>query len=141
MNGNCYFENHPFEAACTEIRMHETAEDIVELSVQCMCNSDELEMILEKWEMKLRVLLGSEKSSDTVRVNNATSVLKKFSNNAIVRIFIDASGKDCSENFEIVTKKALYVWKPDSCPQAHISTGDGNRCICTQKYSSDLEVL
>ena len=55
----------------------------------------------------------------------------------IVRIFVDESGSEVTENFEIVTEKALFVWKPGTSLQGRITGGYSGT---GQKFVSDLEV-
>lgn len=59
---------------------------------------------------------------------------------SLARLFFD-EGEDVSENFEIVSRNALILWRPDSSPQGHMLGKQAAFCDCAQVYSNGLEVL
>ena len=139
MNGACYFETTPWARICEEIRTQEGLSQIVSVSIQTACADPDLEAALSLWKSRLEEILGPAQRTDILQSQHAVSVLQRYSGNAIVRIFLDGPTSDCCENFEIVTRQALYIWKPNSRPQAHIERHGQLSCICSQAYSCDLE--
>lgn len=141
MDGSCYFENDPWTLACNEITHAMPKEDTVEVNVQCVCGKDKAEEMRKKWEQRLQLLLGAPTSSSMICCGRSFSQLLSYPNGAIVRMFADEDNSDDYENFEIVTKRALYIWRPGSHPQGYIKTENTAECVCTQLYSAGLEVL
>ncbi len=141
MDGSCYFENEPWILACSEISMAETYDDIVEVNIQCVCQDNSADAMREKWEKRLSEILNPPQTETVIHAGKALSKLFSYPNGAIVRMFIDEGNSESFENFEIVTKKALYIWRPASHPQGYIETLNKGECICTQLFSTGLEVL
>lgn len=137
MNAESYFEENPWEKACAFIREGSVGK-VVALSVQCVCESGGLDKAFGKWKRRVDALLGAQASSDTIRADNAISMISKYENGEIVRFFIDDSSADVAENFEIVCKDGLVIWKPNVRLQGRISSG-GELCFdCDQAYAADL---
>lgn len=141
MDGSYYFEKDPWILASEKISQEEGTQNIAEVNIQCVCRGGQGELIRKKWERRLSDLLGTPTDVDQVRSGRALSQLLVYGNGAIVRMFVDDGNLDFSENFEIVTKKSLYLWHPDSRPQGHYDTVGQTSCVCDQLYSSDLEAL
>ena len=70
----------------------------------------------------------------------AALLMRRYESGAIARLFFD-EGEDVSENFEIVSRNALILWRPDSSPQGHMLGKQAAFCDCAQVYSNGLEVL
>lgn len=141
MDGSCYFENEPWVLACEEISKAEGCEAIAEINIQCVCKENTADTVREKWEKRLSGILGEPLSKNLIHTEKAMSQLLSYGNGAIVRMFIDEGNSESFENFEIVTKKALYIWRPSSHPQGYIETENSGECVCTQLFSTGLEVL
>ncbi len=141
MDGSCYFENEPWVLACNEISAAESYEDIVEVNIQCVCKEHAAGDMRAKWEKRLSDILKEPVSKNLIYTEKALSQLLSYSNGAIVRMFIDEGNSESFENFEIVTRKSLYIWRPSSYPQGYIETENTGECICTQLFSAGLEVL
>lgn len=141
MDSSCYFENDPWTLACGEIAKAVPKEEPVEVNIQCLCGKGAAKAAQTKWEQRLSLLLGKPTSSHTIHCGRSFSQLLSYSNGAIVRMFVDEESCDFCENFEIVTTNALYIWRPSSHPQGYIKMENTAECICTQLYSTELEVL
>lgn len=140
MNGDWYFENHPWQQACQRLLAAETAADVAEVTVQCTCHKGQLQAVLARWDGRLQELLGPVETEDIQRAEGVVAVLRRYRCGAIARIFVDEA-EDVSENFEIASRRCLIVWRPDSRPQGHVVGVPQAFCDCTQLYSTDLEVL
>ena len=140
MDGSCYFENDPWVLAESKIRQEESLDDIVEVNIQCVCQGKQADQYRVKWEKRVQKLLGDPVTTDLIHSERALSQLLVYPNGSIVRMFMDQGNMDFSENFEIVTKKSLYLWHPDSNPQGYYETLSDISCVCQQLYSTDLEV-
>lgn len=140
MNGKFYFEQEPWDKALLCLQ-EEQLGVVAEVSVHGVCRKGEVESTAARWKTRLASLLGECTSEDQLRGEAALSYLAKYANNAIARLFFDDSSENLSENFEIVTQKALLVWKPDVHPQGAMQGSEANFIDCGQPYSVQLEVL
>ena len=128
MNGAWYFEGHPWDEACARLLKKEPAGQIAEVTVQCA------------WDARLSALLGSTVDESRLDAPGAALLMRRYESGAIARLFFD-EGEDVSENFEIVSRNALILWRPDSSPQGHMLGKQAAFCDCAQVYSNGLEVL
>lgn len=85
-------------------------------------------------------LLGSTVDESRLDAPGAALLMRRYESGAIARLFFD-EGEDVSENFEIVSRNALILWRPDSSPQGHMLGKQAAFCDCAQVYSNGLEVL
>lgn len=135
MNGNLYFEEHPWNRACTVIAEQELGKP-VEIAIQVVCEEGASADVFARWVARCEALTGACIMGDTLQTDSVVSFVGR-AGDCILRIFVDASGCEITENFEIVTEKSLLVWKPGTSLQGR-NTG-GYTC-CKQQYVSDLEV-
>ena len=135
MNGNLYFEEHPWDRACSVIAMQDLGKP-VEIAIQVVCESDSREATLEQWMDRCEKLTGAGIVGHTLQNEKVVSVVGR-AGACIIRIFIDSSDGETTENFEIVTEKSLLVWKPGTSLQGRSTNG---YTCCKQQYVSDLEV-
>lgn len=139
MKAEWYFECAPWDKVCAEIRATEGVEAIECVSVQCV-DTAQAQQRAQAWEQRLQQLLGSPVQRSVLTADKAVSVLVRYPGNVIARIFADAQSTEAYDNFEVTTRKALYVWKPSSHPQARFESAQGSESVCRQVFSSDLEV-
>ncbi|MBE5892929.1 MAG: hypothetical protein E7286_06065 [Lachnospiraceae bacterium] len=135
MNGERYFEEHPWNRACAAIAQRNLGK-IYELAIQVVCEAGKCEEAFEQWLTRCEQLIGETVDGEVLRTENVISLVGR-TQECIVRIFVDESGFEATENFEIVTEKALFVWKPGTSLQGRITGGYSGT---GQKFVSDLEV-
>jgi hypothetical protein len=133
-----YFEQDPWNQAISCLNNQNLGE-VAEISIHCTSKQSEFIKTEEKWKKRVSTVLGAPLRSDELRNAEAFSFLARYGNNAIVRMFIDKSETGICENFEIVTKNALLVWKPDVRPQGRISYTGDEFCDLVQPYSIELK--
>lgn len=132
MNGQLYFEEHPWKRACTLIeRQGEKVEQVI---AQCVCKTGNLEQTLSLWKKRVSALVGAEKDGNLLRGAKVLSYIGTFGENTIVRFFFDESAGDACENFEIVTDNSLIIWKPINTNQGHMLSEDACFLECSQQY-------
>ena len=139
MNSALYFENNPWEHAL-QLISDESLGEIVQVSLQVVSEKRKLKDSYVGWKLKLGKMLGTCIKENLIECENAFSFIGRYENDAIVRIFIDQASFDIVENFEIVTKESLIIWKPNVHPQGRTLIGDSGFYHCTQPYSIELEV-
>ena len=135
MNGERYFEEHPWTRACTTIAQRDLGK-IYEIALQVVCAEGTCEECFDVWLSRCEQLIGQTVNGEVLRTEKVISLVGR-TEDCIVRIFVDESGSELTENFEIVTEKALFVWKPGTSLQGRMTgaySGTG------QKFVSDLEV-
>lgn len=139
MNGQLYFEQRPWQQAMDCIQ-RDALGDIVEVSVHAVCPKGGMDKAADVWRDRLKALLGRCAREDVLRGDGALSIIAAYENDAVVRMFFDDASEDYAENFEIVTKGALIVWKPDAHPQGRALAEGAAFVACTQPFSVELEV-
>lgn len=138
MNGEQYFEEHPWKRACRLIKAQKMG-PVHQVIVQCICKKENLQSSYDYWKKQVELLTGEEQEGDLQETEYVLAYIGRF-NGTIVRLFFDAAGEDVCENFEIVTEKGLLIWKPVSTSQGHIYSTEGCELVCSQKYMEGLEV-
>lgn len=138
MRGELTFEQHPWDKAL-ECMEHEQLGPVAEVTVYGVCKRGCIESTVDCWIAKLKTLLGDYVSEDVLRGEGVYSRIAKYKNGSIARMFFDDTSDDYCENFEIVTKRALLVWKPDAHPQGRMLGDNAGFCDCSQFYSIQLE--
>lgn len=138
MRGDRYFEQDPWKRACECIRTQKLGA-ILQICVQCVCAAGEAEAKRALWLQRVRQLAGAPQRMETLENKTAVSVVGTFGDAVIVRMFFDEAAEDLSENFEIVTEKALIVWRPNSAHQGHMLAQDGAFVEVLQQSVEDLE--
>jgi hypothetical protein len=135
--GRNYFEREPWDQALACLGGQEI-ENIAEISIHCTCQENEFEMTEKRWKERITSVLGKAIRCDELKSPDVISCLARYENKAIVRMFFDKGGTGVCENFEIVTKNALIIWKPDVHPQGRISYAGADFCDFVQPYSITL---
>jgi hypothetical protein len=138
MRSELTFEQHPWDKAL-ECMESECLGPVAEVTVYGVCKKGSVESTADFWIAKLEALLGDCVSEDVLRDEGVYSRIAKYKNNSITRVFFDDTRDDLCENFEIVTKRALLVWKPDAHPQGRMLGDNAGFCDCSQPYSIQLE--
>ena len=138
MKSELYFEHYPWDKALETIKQEQLGA-VAEVAVYGVCKNGTLKSTADQWITKIGALLGDCVSEDILQGDSVYSRIAKYKNNAVTRIFFDDSGDDICENFEIVTKRALLVWKPDTHPHGRMLADSGGFCDCSQFYSVQLE--
>ena len=135
MNGALYFEEHPWQRCCRQVKERDLG-PVHEIAVQAVCQDGDLEATLRLWLTRCEDLLGTALTGEELSVPGVISFVGA-AGDCVVRIFVDASGSDVADNFEIVTARSLVVWKPGTSLQGRTTGG----YTCTrQQYVADLEV-
>jgi hypothetical protein len=129
-----YFEQEPWEKAL-ECLSTQPLGDIAEISIFGTYPDSLFEKGEKLWRSRMSALLGDPVRVDELRDNSVVSLLFRHPNKAIVRMFFDKNASGRCENFEIVTKNALLIWKPDVHPQGRIN----GSVDLTQAWSVDLQ--
>ena len=135
MNGERYFEEHPWERACKTVAQRNLGE-VYEIAIQVVCEDGTCEECFDLWLSRCEQLIGQSVNGEVLRTDKVISLVGR-TEGCIVRIFVDESASEITENFEIVTQKALFVWKPGTSLQGRITGGYSGT---GQKFVSDLEV-
>ena len=135
MNDERYFEEHPWNRACEAIAQRNLGK-IYEIALQVVCEEGACEECFDLWLSRCEQLIGQSVNGEVLRTDKVISLVGR-TEDCIVRIFVDESGSEVTENFEIVTEKALFVWKPGTSLQGRITGGYSGT---GQKFVSDLEV-
>ena len=134
MNGNLYFEEHPWDRAVALVRARELGA-VHELAIQIVTERGEGQKAFEIWKKRSEDISSQTLVGETLNLGGVISFVGR-AGETVVRIFIDESAGEPTENFEIVTEKALFVWKPGTSLQGRITGGYvGSR----QKFVCDLE--
>ena len=134
MKGERYFEEHPWDRACSGIRERKLG-TVCELAIQIVCKEGELERTFARWLARVEELTGAKPEGETLMAPRVISFVG-MAGSCVVRIFVDVSDSETTEDFEIVTDKALIVWKPGTSLQGRSTAG---YTCCNQKFVSDLE--
>lgn len=113
--------------------------EVKAVSAQEVCQAGSMEQAAKKWRTRLDALLGQCTAWDELKTEKAFSAIGAYGNGAAVRLFLDEGAEDVAENFEIVTQKALLVWKPEAHPQGRMLAQQASFCSCAQPYSVNLE--
>lgn len=135
MNGELYFEEHPWLRCCDIIEKRSLG-PVHEIAVQAVCPEGPVQSVFALWHGRCEALLKAPLSGDTLSTHRVISYVGS-AGDCVVRIFVDASGAEVTENFEIVTAGSLLVWKPGTSLQGRTS---GGYTCCRQYYVADLEV-
>lgn len=137
MKSDWYFECEPWDHAA-ELAGDFKFGGVAAVSINCVCQKGKIEASVKKWEIRLSKLLGEIAGRDIVRTKNALSVIGRYEKNAIVRIFIDDTGSENYENFEILCRDALLVWKPDVHVLSVLKGEEYFQIDCSNTYPTDL---
>lgn len=138
MRGDRYFEQNPWKRACECIRTQELGA-LLQICVQCVCAKGEAKEKRALWLQRVEQIARAPERMEVLENGAAASVVGTFGGAVIVRMFFDEAAGDLSENFEIVTEKALIVWKPNSAHQGHMLAEDCVFVEVSQQYVEDLE--
>lgn len=136
MNGSLYFETQPWQAALARMQQDGLGA-VIQVGVQATCPRGGCDEAARQWDKRLAGLLGEKQRADTLRREGALSELAVYPGGAVARVFIGEAEDGFAEGFEIVTEKALLVWKPAMQPQGYSPSAFID---CTQPYSIELEV-
>lgn len=120
MKSNMYFENSPWERIL-KMLSDVPVSSIRQISLLITSTKSGYQNKIDSWQNELSSLLGQPSNMDIISSDLATSIVAKYHNGTIARIFIDCGQNEDSENIEIVTAEQLIIWKPISSPQAYIS--------------------
>lgn len=134
MNGARYFEETPWQRCCAQIAQRNLG-PIYEIAIQAVCSQAKLEETCGSWYRQCQELLGHTLQGDILTADGVRSFVGS-AGDAVVRIFVDVSEGEATENFEIVTAKSLIVWKPGTSLQGRTS---GGYTCCRQQHMADLE--
>lgn len=138
MNSQLTFEEDPWKRACSQMKEQDLgkAEQII---VQCICPSGTVNKMHKEWKQRVECLAGEAQSYDLYDCERAISGIGVFGEHqTIVRMFFDDGAQDICENFEIVTQKALLIWKPINTNQGHLMAENNYFIECRQAYVEDL---
>lgn len=138
MRGDRYFEQDPWKRACECIQAQDLGA-LLQICVQCVCAKGEANGKRALWLQRVEQIAGAPERMEALENGSAASVVGTFGSEVIVRMFFDEAAEDFSENFEIVTEKALIVWKPNSAHQGHMLAEDRVFVEVSQQYVEDLE--
>lgn len=136
MNGQFYFEEHPWKHVCSLIAQN--GEQVEQVIVQCVCKRGQLNRIADEWKERVSLLTGPEQEGEMQRSEKAFLYIGVFGEGTVVRFFFDEAAGDVCENFEIVTNQSLIVWKPLSVSQGHMLFSDRGFIECNQRYVEEL---
>ena len=138
MNPTFYIATDPWSEAVALAKKGELGR-IVAGSVQEYCISEPVADRKASWIERWEEVLGSHRFIHALEVGDAASVLLTFTDDAIVRIFIDSTPGDPVVNFEMVGTERLLIWKPDV--RALSITQSASECHHTYShdYAVDLE--
>jgi len=135
MKGELYFEEHPWLRSCAAIRQRQLG-PVFEIAIQIVCGDKSPADVLQLWLTRCEELVGIAVTGETLHSGPVVSFVGS-AGDCVVRIFVDSSSEEETENFEIVTHKSLIVWKPGTSLQGR--TTGGYTCA-RQQYVADLEV-
>ena len=135
MNGELYFEEHPWLRCCDTVEKRNLG-PVHEIAIQAVCPDGAIQTVFQTWLSRCEALLKAPLSGDKLSTDRIISYVGS-AGECVVRIFVDASGSEVTENFEIVTARSLLVWKPGTSLQGRTS---GGYTCCKQYYVADLEV-
>lgn len=136
MDNQLYFEENPWKKACSIVRSG--GQNVYQVVIQCVCPQGMTDIYMENWRAAAAELAGDEREGQLLRGAHALSFIGKSGDDTVVRIFVDDGAKDQSENFEIVTDKALFVWKPVSTNQGHLLLQKSEFLQSSQEYTAEL---
>lgn len=140
MNERLTFEEHPWKRACSEIAEQELGK-IEQIIIQCVCPGGTIKTVQQEWQKRVEQLAGTAQTFDLRECTRAISGIGVFGdNNTIVRMFFDDGAQDICDNFEIITEKALLIWKPINTNQGHLMAENSYFIECSQPYVEELQV-
>jgi len=138
MNNRLTFEEHPWKRACSQIE-EQALGKIEQIIIQCVCPAGTVQAEQQKWKKRVEELAGAAEKFDLQRCERIISGIGIFGrNHTIVRMFFDDGAQDICDNFEIVTEKALLIWKPINTNQGHLMAESSYFIECGQPYVEDL---
>lgn len=138
MNDRLTFEEHPWKRACSQIAEQDLG-NIEQIIIQCVCPAGTIQAAQQKWEECVQDLAGAAEAFNLQEGQRVISGIGVFGpNHTIVRMFFDEGAQDICENFEIVTAKALLVWKPINTNQGHLLAENSYFVECRQPYAEEL---
>ena len=126
-----YFEEHPWDRVCAAISQRNLGK-VYEIAVQAVCGTGRSRTVFETWLARSEALTGSAMEGEVHENGKVLSYVGR-NEDCILRIFVDESDAEITEDFEIVTEKALFVWKPGTSLQGRITggyIGSGQKFVC-----------
>lgn len=138
MIADCFIENDPW-VYMKEMIDSKTYGETTAISIQCVCPCGTIDQMIAVWQNKLNKQFGPAMRWDRLSVQNVCSILAKYSNGAIARIFIDEADQQGFENIEIVMKKALVIWKPDVHVLSILNSKEAHLIDYQNPYAASLE--
>ena len=85
MNGNLYFEEHPWNRACTVIAEQELGKP-VEIAIQVVCEEGASADVFARWVARCEALTGACIMGDTLQTDSVVSFVGR-AGDCILRIF------------------------------------------------------
>lgn len=120
MKSKLYFESSPWYHTIEKLLRNDLSE-VRQISLLVTCTRSNYQNGIITWQQELSSLLGQPTSTDVVQTELATSIISKWQNGTITRLFIDCGQNEASVNFEIVTTEQLIIYKPIASPQAYLT--------------------
>lgn len=136
MNSLYYFEDDPWDKI-RNLLSDQNYGKIFEISIQSSCRKGTMDGVKDKFLAELKDILGEIDSQNQLESKQVLSLLLKFKNNTIARIFLDEVQNEFSPNYEIVTERALIQWQPSNKPQAYVLK-KSTLVDTIQRYPCDL---
>lgn len=141
MNSQLTFEEHPWKRACSQIKAQNLGK-VEQVIVQCVCPHGTTMTAQYEWKKRVEALAGAAAAFDMHNSERVISCIGVFGDHrTIVRMFFDDGAPDICENFEIVTEKALIIWKPINTNQGHLIAENSYFIECKQQYVEDLAAV
>lgn len=138
MDKNAYFETDPWSNAVETVEKGLLG-NIVAVSIKVVCESGKISGAVNDWQSKLDTLLGQPANRDVLQNQNAVSILLKYQNGVIARVFIDDSYGETTTDFEIVGTGSLLIWKPDVHALSILSSSNGQEAIYEHPFPDSLK--
>ena len=137
MNAELLFESDPWSEAK---RLAEAGEfgRIASIGISEICDGGDVEGAEERWLARLNELLGEPESTDAVRCSKAVSILLRYREPAVVRLFLDGSEGVPVYTFEIVGTDRLVVYKPDLGALSITNADGGVSRVLRHEYADNL---
>ena len=137
MNAESYFECEPWQYVTDMVHKGELGR-VAAFAVQVSCNTGEMRTELQQWQERIHELFGSAAICDKLESEQAVSLLLRYNDSMIGRVFIDQSSDDPFCNVEIVGTDSLLIWKPTACALSSLRTTDKQHAMYQHPYATDL---
>jgi hypothetical protein len=136
LNPAFYFECDPWTKTVEQARQGVIGELRV-VGVEATFAPGQTEQIAAEWVDRINDLLDAKPLElDRIGCEMATSILMRYPDGVIVRLFLDTCESCPNENFELVGRDGLIIWNPSII--SVLDTSSETRLSCSHPYAVSM---